>query len=166
MISCSRSQPIRPTQILLGTLLGLIALGGTAQKASANPLRALPIVGDLLGASRPAPLPSELDFFHDNVQGNTVNLCVLTCGPVPQGVAQGARPPQGIPQRIPQGIPQRIPQGIPQRIPQGISQGIPQGVVPQGARPPQGVRPAAAAPRPRSSSPNVTVNVPPINIPL
>ena len=154
MISHSLSQPIaRPTKLLFGTLLGLMALGGTAQKASANPLQALPIVGDIIGATRPAPpLPSELDFFHDNVQGNNVNLCVLTCGPVPSArppVPQGARPPQGIPQARPQGVPQQARPQV-----QGV---------PQGARPPQG---AAAAPRPSGNSPKVTVNVPPINIPL
>ncbi|MGD1899463.1 MAG: hypothetical protein ACFB16_21275 [Phormidesmis sp.] len=154
MISRSLSQPVgRPTRLLLGTLMGLMALGGTAQKAQANPIQAIPIVGDLLSSTRPAPLPSELDFFHDNVQGNNVNLCVLTCGPVPT-----ARPP------APQGVPQRIPQGVPQRIPQGVPRSAPQGI-PQGVRLPQGA-PAANAPRPNGSSPNVTVNVPPINIPL
>ncbi|MEM9090426.1 MAG: hypothetical protein AAGC93_16970 [Cyanobacteria bacterium P01_F01_bin.53] len=165
MISQPISQPIsRPTKLLFGTLLGLMAFGGTAQKASANPLQALPIVGDLIEATRPAPpLPSELDFFHDNVQGNNVNVCALTCGPLPGAAA--ARPPQARPQGIPQGIPQgaRPPQGIPQgaRPPQARPQGIPQGI-PQGARPPQG---AASAPRP-GNQPKVTVNVPPINIPL
>jgi hypothetical protein len=81
MISHSLSRPVsRSTQLLLGTLLGLMTLGAAAQAASANPLQTLPIIGDLIGATRqPPPLPSNLGLLNDNVRNNSFNLCVLTC---------------------------------------------------------------------------------------
>lgn len=135
----------RTAQLTLGTVLGLMTLAATAQTASANPLQLLPIVGDLLGSTpKPPPLPSELDIIHDNVQGNNVNLCVLTCNsPTP-----GARPPA--PQSRTQ-APQRAPQGAPQRVPQGAA--------PQGQPRPQS--------QPRSSGgPSILVDPSAFRIPL
>ena len=125
----------RSNRLVLGILLGLMAVGGTAQAAAANPLQAIPIVGELIRATRPAPqLPTDLDIFHDNVQGNHINVCTLTCGPIP-----GARPP--------------APPAPP------VSQGVPRPPQPQSAQP-------TGAPRPSGTRPAVTVNMPPINIPL
>ncbi len=119
----------RPIQLVLGTLLGIITIGSTAQTAAANPLQAIPIVGDLIRATRPAPqLPTDLDIFHDNVQGNHVNICTLTCAPVP-----GTRPP--------------------------APRSAPSPPVSQSAQP-------TSAQRPASNRPAVTVNMPPLNIPL
>lgn len=140
-------------------MVGLVTLASTAPKASANPLQAIPVVSDLIRATqRPPAPPSNVDIFHDNVQGNTVNLCVLTCNTPNPGI------PQAMPQRVPQAVPQRMPQGaMPQRMPQSaMPQRVPQGAVPQ--RAPQGARPTTAAPR--SNRPNVTVDLSPINIPL
>ncbi len=142
MISPKRSHPVPfPTQLLLGTLLGFISLGASAQQASANPLQAIPIVSDILGiTNRPVPLPDQLEVFTDSVNNNNVSVCVLTC----------------IPGGIPGGIP-GLPTGArpPQQRPNGARPPAP-GQIPSGARPP--------APRP--NSPNVSIDLSPINIPL
>ncbi len=138
-----------PTKLLFGTLLGLMTLGASAPQASANPLQAIPIVSDLLGVTnRPAPLPDQLDVFTDSVNNNNVSVCILTCGPgsIP-GLPTGARPPQ------PRPVGARPP--VPGQIPPGARLPAP-GQISSGARP--------SAPRP--SSPNVTVDLSPINIPL
>lgn len=145
---------IRSTQLLLGATLGLIAFGSSAPKAAANPLQALPIVGDLLGGRpAPPPMPTELDIFHDNVQGNHVNLCVLTCNT------------PGTPGGIPQGIPSAARALPPGMIPPGA---IPPGAIPPGAIPPGAIPPGARPPAPpqRNSNPNVTLDLSPIRIPL
>ena len=153
MISLKRSTLSGSTKLLFGTLLGVMALGSTAQQASANPLQAIPMVGELLGVTnnRPVPLPDQLDVFTENVNNNNVSVCVLTCTPgsVP-GLPTGARPSQ------PRPVGARPP--VPGQIPPGAR---PPASVPNGARP-TGARPAA----PRPSSPSVNVDLSPINIPL
>ncbi len=166
------------TRLLLSTLLGFIAIGGTAQTASANPLQAVPIVGDLIRSTRPAPqLPTNLDIFHDNVQGNHVNVCALTCGPSPipgarQGAARSSQAQGAARSSQAQGAARSSQaQGA---VRSSQAQGAARSSQAQGAvRPPQtqGVPRATSEPRPtsnRSASqrPAVTVNMPPINIPL
>lgn len=83
MISCQGFPT--STKLIFGTLLGLMALGTSAQQASANPLQAIPIIGDLLRTDQPLPIPTELNAIRDIGQGNTVNFCVTTCNIPPSG---------------------------------------------------------------------------------
>lgn len=138
----------RSEKLLFSTLLGLITIGASATQASANPLQAIPIVGEILeAATGPAPLPDQLDVMNGNMNANNVSVCVLTCipGALP-GLPTGARSPQPGPSA-------RSP--MPGQLPPGVRPPTP-GQIPPGAQPTA----------PRSSSPNVTIDLSPINIPL
>lgn len=143
---------------MFAAMLGLMTLGATAPKASANPLEIIPIVGDLLGSDQPLPLPTELDILHDNIQGNSISLCGMHCTPTP-----GAIPPQAAAR--PAGIPGQIPPGARPPATQRVSQNMSRtrqpapGQLPPGARPP--------APQRRSQNrPTIELGVPNFKIPL
>ncbi|MGF1568404.1 MAG: hypothetical protein ACFCVD_10095 [Nodosilinea sp.] len=107
-------------RLLLGALLGLAALGATPNSASAQipPLDALNTVGNILGLGRPQPPQPRpnMDILSENMHGNSLDICVLTCELPPTLI------PGGLPSIPSQARPPLPPQARPPVLPQAPAQ--------------------------------------------
>lgn len=136
-------------RMLLGALLGLMALSATPGKAAAQ---TIPVPLDMitntvgsvlgLGQSQTPQTPPELDVFNDNIRNNDLDICVLTCTPSPIPLPQTARGP----------VPPRPGQARP-------SSAARPPVRTSGSRPP-----ASPTARPQSNPTGPTILVPPIQL--
>lgn len=106
----------KPSQIFVGVLLGALALGTTAEKASAvTPLDLIQIPLNAVGGGSPKPLPNRnIDVFKENMNGNNLNLCVSP-GPC-QVPGSSPRVPTPRPTSIPQVRGPIAPPRVPQRV--------------------------------------------------
>jgi hypothetical protein len=109
-------------RLLLGALLGVVALGAVPGKASAQipPLDAINTVGNILGIGQQPPRERpNTDVLNGNMNNNSFDFCVLTCDLPSQLLPTGGRPvpPQARPPIPPQARP-IPPQGRPVAPPQ------------------------------------------------
>ncbi len=94
MISLNRPA-LNSRRILLGALLGMVALSATPGKASAQipPLDAINAVGNILGIGQQPPRERpNTDVLNGNFNSNDFDFCVLTCE-LPPGLLPTGRPP-------------------------------------------------------------------------
>ena len=148
-------------RVILSLVLGVASLGVTIDRASAlTPFDLIQApLNAVLGRQQPPPPTSrEFHLGTDNLNGNNVNLCALTCGPT--GIPGITAPLGGRPPSAPAGMVSGAP------IPPGAG-------LPPGARPPLGapggpIPPGAgvSAPNPNAQRPNNPLLVlPPIQLP-
>lgn len=109
---------IHSRRLILGALLGVVALSATPGKASAQliPLDALNTVGNILGIGQQPRERPNTDILNGNLNSNDIDFCVLTCDLPPNLLPTGRPPvpPQARPPIPPQARPpQAGPQGIP-----------------------------------------------------
>ncbi|HEY9697482.1 MAG TPA: hypothetical protein V6D10_09470 [Trichocoleus sp.] len=156
-----RQQKTAKSRVIFSVVFGIASLGVMVDRASAlTPFDLIQApLNAVLGRQQPPPPTSrELHFGTDNLNGNNINLCALTCGPtgIPGITAPlGGRPP---------GAPAGMISGAP--IPPGAG-------IPPGARPPFGapgapIPPGAGVPvpNPNAQRPNNPLLVlPPIQLP-